>query len=171
MSSDVSGGSRQAPRVVAVGVGNLLLGDEGLGIHAIRALAARASVRHGALAVIDAGTALFDVLPDCRDADLLVIVDAMRAGRAPGTVYRLPLDAGSVSPGGASRGCELSLHDWTVLDTLSMAAGLGLLPGRVVLLGIEPASLEPGTSLSPDVASALETLLDAVEREAATIHA
>jgi hydrogenase maturation protease len=149
------------------GVGNILLGDEGVGVHAVRALDAGAATLPGDATLVDAGTSLLDVLPLCRDAALLVVIDAVRAGRAPGTVYRLPLDRRAVpaeaSPVTGASG-SWSLHDWTVFDALSAGARLGLAPARVVLLGVEPASVEPGTALSPAVEQAMGRLLRAVER-------
>jgi hydrogenase maturation protease len=154
-----------AGHVVVAGVGNILLGDEGVGVHAVRALEAGAATLPGDVTLVDAGTSLLDVLPLCRDAAMLVVIDAVRAGRTPGTVYRLPIDLRSVSAEASQvsgAGGTWSLHDWTVFDALSAGARLGLAPVRVVLIGVEPASVEPGTALSPQVERAMGRLLRAV---------
>jgi len=158
--------ANRRPPVLVAGIGNLLLGDEGLGVHAVRALEQRRAIASSGATLVDAGTALFDVLAECRHEGTLVLLDAVRAGQPPGTVYRLELDPGTVLAG-APRRDGLSLHSWDALDALSAASMLGRVPGRVVLLGIEPACVEPGTSLSPPVLQAMPRLLDAAEREVA----
>ena len=78
-------------RIVVLGVGNLLLTDEGVGPHAIDALNARYAVPSQAT-LIDGGTSAMELLDDMADADLLVIVDAVKSGAAPGSVVKLTGD-------------------------------------------------------------------------------
>ena len=100
--------SPRRPPVLIVGVGNELLGDEGLGVHVARSLLALKPLPEG-VEVIEAGTAFFDVLPDLAGRTRVIIVDAIRMGGEPGAVYRAELDG---EPGAeAAKAGSLSLHD------------------------------------------------------------
>jgi hydrogenase maturation protease len=133
-----------------LGMGNLLLGDEGVGVHVARALAQRELPPN--VAVVEAGTAFLDVLPDIEKADRILLVDAMEGGGAPGSVYRVPFDQ-----------CQhpemlASLHGFDLSRVLFMA-GSNRAP-EVMVFGIEPARIEWGTDLSP----VIRKVLPAVER-------
>jgi hydrogenase maturation protease len=141
---------------LVVGVGNALLGDEGLGVHVVRALAASAAPWPEGVRIVDAGTALFDLVPEMARAGRVILVDAIRAGGEPGSVYRSRLEAANERPG--NRG-PLSLHEWGVRETLRAMALLGLEPGALTLLGAEPESLEPGMELSPRLAEARDRIV------------
>ncbi|HEX9185544.1 MAG TPA: hydrogenase maturation protease [Vicinamibacteria bacterium] len=140
---------------VVLGLGNLLLGDEGVGVHAARALL---DAGLPGAEVLDVGTAILDALPEIGRAERLVVVDAVEAGGPPGSIYRLALD--QVRPAATLGG----LHGFDLARTLALA-GRGDPPPEVVVLGVEPLRLEWSLELSPVVASALPFLLDAVRRE------
>jgi hydrogenase maturation protease len=100
---------------------------------------------------LDAGTAFFMLAPDLRRFDRLIIVDAVRAGGAPGSVYRfLPEDV-------ETRDAGISLHDMGVMEALRLERLAGGATGNVVLYGIEPLRVEPGIGLSGPVGSAIDT--------------
>jgi hydrogenase maturation protease len=133
-------------KVLVVGIGNELLGDEGLGVHVARRLAAAKDSLPPHVEVIEGGTSLFDLLPALSRCARVTIVDAVRAGREPGSIYRLErLDVADQCAGGP----PVSLHDWGVLETLQAGRMLGMLPAWVSLIGAEPESIAPGTKLSP----------------------
>lgn len=146
-------------RKVVLGVGNLLLKDEGVGVHVIRALADRQAPPD--VEVIDGGTAGCDLLPLISGAEKVVIVDALQGGEPPGAVYRLtPQDfEQQASPN------VISLHDIGIMDVLRM---LELMDGRlpsIVLIGVEPGQIEVGVELSPEVAASIPFILDLVLKE------
>jgi len=137
-------------KTLILGMGNLLLCDEGVGVHVARALAQRELPSD--VSVVEAGTAFLDVLPDIEKADRILLIDAMEGGGAPGSVYRVPFDQ-----------CQhpnmlASLHGLDISRVLYMA-GNDREP-VVTVFGIEPARIEWGTELSP----AIERILPAVER-------
>ena len=143
-------------RPVIIGVGNILMGDDGVGPAAVallrrRGLAARADL-------IDAGLAFSDVLFDIEPGRPLIVIDAVRGGSEPGTVYRLALD--DIAGGGAS---AVSLHEVSVLPAFRMEALTGRDFTDVTLFGIEPGRLDWGEQLSPPVAEAIEWLLAEIE--------
>ena len=138
-----------------LGLGNLLLSDEGVGVHVARALAER-ELPPG-VSVVEAGTAFLDVLPEIEMADRIVLVDAMEGGGAPGSVYRVPFNE--------CRHPEMlaSLHGFDMSRVLFMA-GNQRAP-EVTVFGIEPARIEWGTEVSPAVERVLPMVADAILKE------
>jgi hydrogenase maturation protease len=148
-------------RIVVLGIGNALLGDEGLGVEAVRRLSARGLPAD--VELVDGGTSSLDILLSLvgEKVSRLVIVDAVSGGEAPGTIYRVDLSETGLrgDPG------ELSLHDLRLPDSLKMAELAGLDCDTVVLLGVEPARLEWETKLSPEVESKMDRLVELVMEE------
>ena len=135
--------------VLIVGIGNELLGDEGVGVHVARSLAACDGGLPDHVHVTEAGTSLFDVVIEMSRYSKVYIVDAMLAGQVPGSLYRL--DGATELAELSTRAAPLSLHEWGVADTLRAATALGLQPHCLTLIGVEPANVAPGTELSPEV--------------------
>jgi hydrogenase maturation protease len=142
---------------VVLGLGNLLLGDEGVGVHAAQALLAGEPLP---AEVLDVGTAILDALPALEAARRIVVVDAVEAGGPPGSIYRFPLD--QAQPQRALAG----LHGFDVTRALALA-GADDSVREVVVLGVEPARIAWSLELSPAVADALPALLEAVRTEVA----
>jgi hydrogenase maturation protease len=138
-----------------LGIGNLLLCDEGVGVHVARALAQRELPPD--VSVVEAGTAFLDVLPEIEKADRILLVDAMEGGAAPGSVYRVPFDQ--------CRHPDMlaSLHGFDMSRVLFMA-GNDRAP-EVTVFGIEPARIEWGTELSPAVQRVLPAVQEAILNE------
>ncbi|SDF29151.1 hydrogenase maturation protease [Sporolituus thermophilus] len=144
--------------IVVVGFGNLLMGDDGAGIRVVERLN-DLGLPSGVKA-LDGGVASFEVLAGLRQAQAIIIVDAMAAGGAPGAVYRMtPADLGAPAPDRA-----FSLHEFTLLEALHLAAKVAPLP-PVVIYGIEPASVELGLELTPPVAQAVERVANLIMDE------
>jgi hydrogenase maturation protease len=146
-------------RAAVLGVGNLLAGDDGVGVHAVRALE-RAGLPAG-VAAFDLGTALLDLPAEVEGCAKLIVIDAVRSGAKPGTVCRADLDALEEAPGAPA----LSLHDCGLRQMLAMARLAGLRLPPAVLVGVEVAELSPGEGLSAPVRGALRRVLAAVRRE------
>ncbi len=142
-------------RRLIVGVGNLLLSDEGFGVLARRLLSSR--TLPSGVHVLDGGTALLDVMAELGRYGRVAIVDAVRAGGPPGTIYRFdPVAELEPAP---DESAPLSLHQSGALDALRLARTLGVLPPEVDFIGAEPERVEPGTELSPAVAVAAERVV------------
>jgi hydrogenase maturation protease len=148
--------------VLIIGVGNDLLGDEGLGPHVARSLLSRKDLP-AQVEVCEAGTALLDLLPAMAHHDRVILVDAIRTGREPGTVYRTELVTGSLFQSAAV--LPVSLHEWGIIETLRVAEMLGLMPKQLTLLGAEPETLEPHIGLSALVALAAERIIGHILEE------
>jgi hydrogenase maturation protease len=140
---------------LVLGIGNLLLSDEGVGVHVVRALAQR-ELPSG-VAVVEAGTAFLDVLSDIAQANRILLVDAMEGGGTPGTVYRVPFDQCR------HPGMLASLHGLDLSRVLFMA-GNDRKP-LITVFGIEPARIEWGMELSPAVQGALSAVEEALYEE------
>jgi hydrogenase maturation protease len=147
-----------------IGVGNVLLGDDGVGVRVVEALEAAARADPGLLPrdtrLVDGGTLGLDLLGTVRDARGLVLVDAVRLGGRAGDVRTL--DAGDLdtlgrTPDGGTGG--------GVGELLAVARLMGWLPKEVAMVGIEVGELNIGLRLSPAVTGAIPAAVALVRRE------
>ena len=143
-----------------VAVGNVLMGDDGIGVVALERLARRLGEVPGVV-LHDAGLAVSDVLDDLDPTVPLIAIDAVDTGDAPGTVCRMPV-AAVRNADGALAGC-LSLHEINLVRALRLSALAGHVFRDVTIFGVQPAHIEWGCDLSGEVAAALDELIEAVE--------
>ena len=147
-----------AGKIVVLGVGNLLLADEGVGIHAIRALAERNLPEE--VELVDAGTSTLNLLPYLQDARGVIVIDAIKAGGSPGDIYRChPEDLVE------DQSQPMSLHQVDFVQLLQMAKRLGYRIGSAVIYGVEPGEISWSMELSPPVAAKMPRLLELVMAE------
>lgn len=141
--------------VLVLGVGNILLSDEGAGVRAAEALQ-RMDLPRG-VEVLDGGTASMALLDSLSDRDKVVIIDAVKGGGEPGTLYRFTPDDIRVHGEVIT-----SLHQLGVLDALAHVECLGHAPKSVIFYGIEPGEMEWGLDLTPRVGAALPRVVELV---------
>lgn len=141
-------------RTAIVGVGNLLMRDDGVGVHAARRLMELDLPPN--VTVSDAGTSA-EAAFSLTEFDKLIVVDAARLGGAPGTVYRLTADD---TVGDRDRSC----HDAGLIETLQLTVVAGEGP-EVVVLGIEPGEVGWGFGLTTEVEAAVARLIAIVQQE------
>jgi hydrogenase maturation protease len=146
------------PKVVVLGVGNSLLQDEGVGVHFVQALKKK-ELDYVNLEVIDGGTSP-EITFLVEGADKLIIVDAVKGGEEPGTIYRF--DIGEIAMDSPMR---LSLHQMSILDNLRMLDLIGKRPKSTVIIGIEPKNLDLGLGLSPEIEKKMPELKRLLIRE------
>jgi hydrogenase maturation protease len=151
-----------APGILVLGLGNILLRDEGLGVRAVERLAAAYDLP-GNVEVLDGGTLGLDLLPRLTGMDALLLVDAVKAGGQPGTLVRLEEDAIQ-----AALAVKMSVHQVGLQELLAVSAFQGTRPPRVVLWGMEPAEIDWGLELSRPVTVRLDALSEAVAQELRT---
>jgi len=149
-----------ASDLLVLGLGNVLLGDDGAGPAVIAWLRQTRRVPNGTR-LFDGGTLGLSLLPYLEDARRVILVDAVAADARPGTLVRL--EGVDVGPAVATR---LSPHQVGVADLLDGARWHGREPERLVLLGVVPQSIELGVGLSDPVRSALPHLMRLVCAEA-----
>lgn len=139
---------------VVIGVGNTILSDEGVGVHAARLLQSDPRVPAG-VTILDGGTIGLELIPYASDASRVLLLDAMNSGKAPGTLARMTGRDLLGTTGG------WSAHQLGVADLIAALFLVSTLPQEIVVLGVQPANTDWGTSLSPEVEAALVPLVDA----------
>jgi hydrogenase maturation protease len=144
--------------VLILGIGNILLRDEGVGVHAVRLLAEQALPP--GIDILDGGTSGADLVDHLDGRTKVVVIDAALGDGAPGTVYRCEGDEL------IEQTSALSLHEFGLVESLRLAKQLGCSPGRVIVLGIQPATMEVGMDLSPTIAAVLPSVLQLALEEA-----
>jgi hydrogenase maturation protease len=152
--------------VAVVGLGNLILSDEGVGVHVIRRLAEAYGFPDD-VALIDGGTSAIDLLDQLIDAEHIIFVDAAQTGGPPGSIVALE---GARLPVWFRE--RMSPHQIGLADLLATLSLMDHAPKSVTLIGIEPQSMELGTELTPKIDAAADQALEkVVERLAALGYA
>lgn len=144
-----------------IGLGNPLRGDDGVGVRAAQALAVRALPDD--VEVIDGGTQGLGIVNLMEGRQRLILVDATDVGQVPGQFARFTLDEARL----LGDDQHLSVHAAGLRDALLLARALKMLPQEVVIFGVQPATVEWGSALSPQVEAALPDLIAAVLAEVA----
>ncbi len=144
---------------LVLGLGNILLADEGIGVRVIERLQEQYEFPPY-VQVMDGGTLGLDLLPYVEQVDRLLVVDALNAGAEPGTIVRLE---GEEIP--AFFAPKISSHQMGLVDLLAAARLAGCQPRDLVLWGIQPQTLGVGLELSPVVNDQVEKLIGHVLAE------
>jgi hydrogenase maturation protease len=135
---------------LVLGVGNVLLTDEGAGVHVVRHLL-EAYPQLPGVTCLDGGTLSFTLAGDIEAADQLVVVDAAELRAAPGTIRTFENEAMDRFLGTA----KMSVHEVGLLDLMDVARLSGHLPARRLLVGIQPQVFDWGEAPSPEVAAVI----------------
>jgi len=150
---------RIAP-VLVLAVGNVLLGDDGVGQRLLAELGTLAARWGVAVELVDGGTQGMALLGFLTGRRAVVLLDAVAVGAAAGTVHRLRDEAVFA----AAPKAGMTTHEASAVELLRAAALVGELPDEVVVVGVEPATIETGVGLSEVVdASVPDALRAAVE--------
>ncbi len=150
------GADPQARRAVLLGVGNLLLDDEGVGVRAIERFETAFALPEG-VAVLDGGTSAMEMLEDLENLDLLVVVDCVRVGQPPATVVVLTGDEVPVF-----FRQRLSPHQVGLSDVFATLQLTGRAPREIVIIGVQPVSVELHMQLTPQVEACMPQVLDEI---------
>jgi len=137
-----------------LGLGNILLRDEGVGVRVIERLQALYDFPPE-VQVLDGGTMALDLLPYVEDSARLLVIDALEMGAAPGTIARLE---GNEVP--AFLSIKISPHQMGLADILAAARLRDLHPKELVLWGVQPGTLDAGLALSAPVAAQVDALVE-----------
>jgi len=163
------------PKIVVLGVGNLLLRDEGVGVQIVKMLH-KDDLSYPNLAIIDGGTSP-EIMSLVEGADKLIIIDAVKGGKEPGTIYRFTIDDVDLGSPCSAEDCaahkdtglqvyqKLSLHQIDIVDNLRMLSLIGKQPRNIVIIGIEPRTIEPGLELSSEIQSKIPEITRLVRDE------
>jgi hydrogenase maturation protease len=144
--------------VLVLGIGNILLRDEGIGPRFIKEM--RNCPLPDQTELLDGGTAGAALLEFISDREKLVVIDAVEAGAKPGSIVKI--DAKDLPKQPADR---FSLHQFGLLDTLATAEKLGRAPKQTVIIGVQPRDLAAGTELSAELSAAMPRIKKLVLEE------
>ena len=152
------------PKVLILGVGNILLRDDGFGVHLIQSLEETAFPPN--VQILEAGTVSHQLIPEFRSIDYLIVIDVVEAGDAPGSIFRFsPEDMNFHSEQ------KLSLHQISLTDVLQMAALTGAKP-KTVIIAVQPKDVsEWGLELSDEVRMAMPKVKKIILEELKRINA
>ena len=145
-------------RIVILGIGNILLSDEGIGVHVANELFKRVLPEN--VSVVEGGTDGFRLLNVITEADRLILIDAVRGGSEPGSIYRFDIDDVKRCPSGF----KTSVHQIGILEVIDLSGLIGQTP-HTTIVGIEPKSLEMSMELSPEIRDKMPRIIEIVLEE------
>lgn len=146
--------------ILVIGIGNILLQDEGVGVRVIEAM--QEMDLPDDVELVDGGTSGADLVDMIADRGKLIVVDAIEAGAQPGTVFRL--SAEDLLP---QDGQAISLHQLGLVESLTMAEQLGCAPQEVAIIGVQPGKVSPGLELTAEMAGVVPKIIQTVLAELA----
>jgi hydrogenase maturation protease len=142
-------------KVVIIGVGNLLLMDEGIGVHVINELEKQKLPQNAG--VYDGGTGGFKLIDLMHGARMIIFIDAVETGKAPGTITTFnPEDVRSIY-----REKKYSLHDTDLMEVIKMSELLDN-PPEIEIVGIQPKAINYGTTLSIELTDSMPDIINTV---------
>jgi hydrogenase maturation protease len=145
-------------RTLILGLGNILLQDEGVGVRVVEAM--RDVPTPPGVDLLDGGTAGLSLLELMEGYDRVIVVDAVEAGAEPGAIFKFRPEDLAAMPN-----VQLtSFHQVGLMDVLQLAESMGQRP-EVVIIGVQPASLNWGTDLTPQLKDAVPRVIESVLRE------
>lgn len=144
---------------IVIGVGNMLMGDDGLGEAVIERL--EDGRRLPGVKTYNAGTTAFLALEAMSGFEEAVVVDTIATGATPGTIHRYRYEDGAF----AGEIPEMTMHDVSFTEALAVGDSAYDIPPKITILGVEPASIEFGIGLSDVVASRIDEVIDTIAAE------
>ena len=146
--------------ITLLGLGSLLMQDEGVGVHAVRYL--QEHYETTGLEIIDGGTGGMDLLPFIENRDRLLVVDAANFGKEPGYIGILRNEE---IP--ALFGVKASLHHLGLADVLAAAQLMDMAPKEICLIGIQPQTIALGLELTELIQKKLPDLVALIIKQLA----
>lgn len=145
-------------KTLILGLGNILMQDEGVGVRVVEAM--RDVHLPPGIDLLDGGTAGLSLLELMEGYGRVIVVDAVEAGAEPGALFKFrPEDLAAVP-----NVQPTSFHQVGLIDVLQLAESVGQRP-EVVIIGVQPASLNWGTELTPQLKDAVPRVIGFVLRE------
>jgi len=145
-------------KTLILGLGNTLLGDEGVGVHSVNRLQQEKSPSRDVV-LMDGGTLSFVLAGPIEEAGSLIVIDAAQLGSPPGSVQ---VFEGAEMDRFVANSRHKSVHEVTLFDLLTIAHLSGDLPSRRALIGVQPEHIDWSDSLSTSVAAAVPKVCDSV---------
>ena len=151
-----------SPRTVVIGFGNILMKDDGIGIHVIRKFDSMAPEGAREYVLIDGGTCPDIIFQLSEEIAKLIVVDAVKGGGEPGDIYRFaPADIEF------QKGSMTSLHQLGLEESLRMMEFMGKYPKSVIIIGMEPEVIDWGLKISARLQEKIPQMIHLLEQEIA----
>jgi len=144
-----------SPKITILGVGNELLCDEGVGIHVIKEIQERNLPPE--IDIIEGGTDGFGLLNIITSCDHLIVIDSLKGGGSPGSIYRFHIDDAPNCP----NLFKTSVHQIGILEVINLSSLIGNTPETIVI-GVEPKNLKTGMHLSPEIKKKIPRIIELV---------
>lgn len=141
-------------RILVIGVGNLLMGDDSIGVRIVRELKKRRIPK--GVDIVEGGTLSFQLVNFFHDYDLVIIVDAVNFGGKPGRIYELSLDEIPTRIKG-------SIHDIDVFTACKLLKMVSDLP-PIIVIGVEIKEVREFAELSPELLPTLKKVIKKIRR-------
>jgi hydrogenase maturation protease len=147
-------------QVTVLGVGNILLSDEGFGVKVVLKMMQNYQFPEN-VCLVDGNVLGLNLLGTISDSDYLIVVDAIKNNEAPGTIYRI--DAQDIPKRIRAKN---SLHQVDFLEALTLCRALDRVPKTVVIFGVEPKDIETvQDKLTPEIKNQINPVIDMVLAE------
>ncbi len=144
--------------ILILGIGNILLKDEGVGVHIVNKL--KEMPLPDNVEVLDGGTAGLDLTDFIANRKKVIVIDAVKTGEKPGTIYRLTEKNLDIKPKAI-----MSFHEIDFLDALHMSEVMGDKPEEIVVIGVEPKDMSDGIELSLEIEKRIPKIIEVVMKE------
>jgi len=146
-------------RIIVLGVGNELLSDEGIGIHVVKEIQQK-NIFPSEVEVMEGGTDGFGLINIIADTDRLIVIDSIKGGSMPGTIYKFDIEDAPSTPDIF----KTSVHQIGILEVINLSSLIGKTP-KTTVIGIEPRSVSTGMELSEDVREKIPRVIELVKEE------
>ncbi len=150
-------------KVLCIGVGNELRGDDVVGRLTVRLLGYQSLPDTTFIEATGEGAALMDAWAD---AEAVFLIDAVSAGQPVGTIYRFLAHSQALP----SQFFSYSTHAFSVAEAVEMARVLGQLPSHFIIYGIEGENFAAGASITPAVEKAVHEVIRQISAEIHALH-
>ncbi len=164
-NEQLRGGVTAPPQqVLILGVGNILLRDDGFGVHLINDLSGIDFPNN--IRLIEAGTVSHQLIPLLHEIDYLIVIDVVEAGDTPGSLFRFSPDDMKFT-----QEQQVSLHQISLIDVLHMAELTGRKP-KTVIIGVQPKDVTSWSlELSDELQAVIPKVKELIFQELKKIHA
>lgn len=146
-------------KIVVLGVGNELLSDEGIGVHVAKEIQKK-KIFSPEIEVMEGGTDGFGLINIITDTDRLIVIDSLKGGSEPGTIYKFDIEDAPGTPDIF----KTSVHQIGILEVINLSSLIGKTPVTTVI-GVEPKSISTGMELSEEVKAKIPRVIELVRDE------
>lgn len=147
--------------ILILGLGNILLKDEGIGVFVAQKLMEESLPQN--VEVIDGGTMGINLIYYIEGRKKIIVIDAVMADSAPGTLYRF-----TEKELEKNTGMLFSAHDINFVDVLKNLSFISKLPEEIIFIGIKPAEISEGLGLTPLIENKIPQIIELVKKEIAS---